>query len=140
MRSRDDITVEFIDWVTGHALQGFFDNLDLLVIPSTWPEPFALVGLEAAARGVPAVAFSVGGIPDWLSDGFNGHLAPGDRPSLIGLSDAVVAALEDQVHHQCLRDAAVEVSSRYTAERHIALLMDLIGKTIGSSAPTGSTS
>lgn len=132
MLSREDITVQFTDWVTGQALRGFFDNLDLLVIPSTWPEPFALVGLEAAARSVPAVAFSVGGIPDWLSDGFNGHLAPGARPSASGLSDAVVAALDDQTHHQRLRRGAAEVSSRYTAELHIARLTDLLGNIVVS--------
>ncbi|MEP6506596.1 MAG: glycosyltransferase family 4 protein [Gemmatimonadales bacterium] len=140
MRSRKDITVQFTDWVTGEALRGFFDNLDLLVIPSTWPEPFALVGLEAAARGVPAVAFSVGGIPDWLSDGFNGHLAPGARPSAIGLSDAVVAALDDQVHHQRLRNAAAEVCSRYTAQLHIARLKDLLGKIVVARDSNGSAS
>lgn len=140
MRSREDITVQFTDWVTGEALRGFFDNLDLLVIPSTWPEPFALVGLEAGARSVPAVAFSVGGIPDWLSDGFNGHLAPGARPSASGLSDAVIAALDDQTHHQRLRSGAAEVATRYTAQLHIARLTNLLGKIVVSRDSNGSAS
>lgn len=38
-----------------------------LVIPNLWPEPFGLVGLEAAQYGVPAVSFAVGGIPYALS-------------------------------------------------------------------------
>jgi glycosyltransferase involved in cell wall biosynthesis len=28
-------------------------DADLLVVPSTWPEPFGLVGLEAARAGCP---------------------------------------------------------------------------------------
>ena len=48
----------------------------LLVVPSVWPEPFGSVGMAAARCGVPAAAFAVGGIPQWLHDGVNGHLAP----------------------------------------------------------------
>ena len=56
-------------------------NMDLLVVPSVWPEPFGLVGPEAAHHGVPSAAFAVGGIPEWLVDGVSGHLAAGDRPT-----------------------------------------------------------
>ena len=53
----------------------------LLAVPSVWPEPFGLTGLEAAACGVPAVAFDVGGIREWLTDDETGcsHAAIGPR-------------------------------------------------------------
>ena len=35
-----------------------------------------MVGVEAARRGVPSVAFAVGGIPEWLIDGATGTLVP----------------------------------------------------------------
>jgi glycosyltransferase involved in cell wall biosynthesis len=46
------------------------------VVPSRWPEPFGMVGIEAMARGRPVVGFSVGGIPDWLEHEVTGLLAP----------------------------------------------------------------
>ena len=46
----------------------------LVAVPSLWPEPFGLVGLDAAALGRPAIAFDVGGIGEWLTDGVNGKL------------------------------------------------------------------
>ncbi|MGH8426749.1 MAG: glycosyltransferase family 4 protein [Gammaproteobacteria bacterium] len=38
------------------------------------PEGFGMVALEAAAHGVPTVAFAAGGIPDAVADGMSGYL------------------------------------------------------------------
>lgn len=43
------------------------------------PEGFGMVALEAAAWGVPTVAFAAGGVPDAVADGESGYLVgPGD--------------------------------------------------------------
>ena len=42
-------------------------------------EGFGMVAIEAAAHGLPTVAFAVGGVPDAVSDGVSGYLvSPGD--------------------------------------------------------------
>ena len=42
-----------------------------------------MVAIEAAAHGLPTVAFATGGIVDAVAEGESGHLvAPGDYPSL----------------------------------------------------------
>lgn len=47
------------------------------------PEGFGMVAIEAAAHGLPTVAFATGGIVDAVTEGESGHLvAPGDYPSL----------------------------------------------------------
>lgn len=56
--------VEFPGWVDD--VYYAFANLDLLLVPSVWPEPNALVILEAFAAGVPVLAFRAGGIPEFL--------------------------------------------------------------------------
>lgn len=47
------------------------------------PEGFGMVAIEAAAHGLPTVAFATGGIVDAVAEGQSGHLvAPNDYPAL----------------------------------------------------------
>ena len=66
----------------------------VLAVPSVWPEPFGLVGLEAAARGVPAVAFDTGGIRQWLHHQISGLLVP-PSGGHAALATAFAARLHD---------------------------------------------
>lgn len=52
----------------------FMKQIDLLIVPSLWNDPFPLVVLEALARGVAVVAARRGGIPEIIEDGENGAL------------------------------------------------------------------
>ena len=61
-RVEPDIHVTFRGWLTSDVLDVLYAESDLLVLPSLWPEPLALVGLEAGRYGLPTVAFDVGGI------------------------------------------------------------------------------
>ena len=71
--------VTFAGWLNGAALEAAFDDASVVVVPSRWPEPFGIVGIEAMAHRRPVVAFRVGGIPDWLDDGTSGFaIAPLD--------------------------------------------------------------
>lgn len=57
------------------------------------PEGFGMVAVEAAAHGLPTVAFATGGIVDAVAEGQSGHLVPpGDYPAL---SDAILRILAD---------------------------------------------
>ena len=79
MGQQSKLRVEMTPWLSEAAADAL-DRADLLLVPSLWPEPFGMVGVEAARRGVPSVAFAVGGIPEWLIDGATGTLVP-PRPT-----------------------------------------------------------
>ncbi len=66
--------VKFLGWISNDNLQNFYSKATLVVVPSIWPEPYAIVGIEAMTYGRPVVAFDVGGIPDWLENGKTGFL------------------------------------------------------------------
>jgi glycosyltransferase involved in cell wall biosynthesis len=120
------LSVEFVGWVGADRLPALFHRSHLLVLPSVWPEPFGLVGQEAAAHGVPAAAYAVGGVPDWLNDGVNGHLAPGDPPTAQGLAGAIVKCLGDAGHYGRLRQGArAAVQASPGASGHVAALTDV---------------
>ena len=56
------------------------------------PEGFGMVAIEAAAHGLPTVAFATGGIVDAVAEGQSGHLVtPGDYPSLAQAALQVLA-------------------------------------------------
>jgi len=116
------LAADFAGWIQGGRMRDLMLESDLLVVPSLWPEPFGLVGIEAGACGLPAVAYNVGGIPEWLVAGRSGELAPGDPPTVNGLADAMVRALEDSQHHDRLSRGAFEVASGFTLQRHLSQL------------------
>ncbi len=130
------VSITFTGWLDDQRLGALFDEADLLVVPSVWPEPFGLVGPEAGLHGVPAAAFAVGGIPDWLSDGVNGFLAPGDPPRAAGLAEAIYRCLADAETHRRLREEAVRSAQRFSLQRHLHELELVLGSArAGTRAP-----
>ena len=58
-------------------------SIDVLVVPSIWPENSPLVIGEAFLAGVPVIASRIGGIPELVADGRNGLLfEPGNAADL----------------------------------------------------------
>jgi glycosyltransferase involved in cell wall biosynthesis len=126
------IAIEFRGVLDGVSLDREMRSSDLLVIPSTWPEPFGLTGPEAGLRGLPAVGFSVGGIPEWLKDGINGRLAPGDPPTADGLARAIVDCVRDPAELARLgrgaRDASL--SDRFAIASHVDELLSIFERVV----------
>lgn len=113
-------------WVDATTRNAVLRSSELLLVPSTWPEPWGLVGLEAACVGLPSVGYAVGGIPEWLIAGETGELAPGDPPTTEGLAQAITRALNDPPHYQRLRRGAWEQVARFTMERHLNALLPVL--------------
>lgn len=125
-RGNPGISVSFPGWLRTEEVADLLEATDVIVVPSVWPEPFGLVGLEAARFGLPAAAFAVGGIPEWLVDDVSGHLADGADCSAQSLATAIVRCLEDVVHYAELSEGAVGGLSRFTPDGHIAHLTSLL--------------
>ena len=104
--SLPDTDVDFLGWVPPARCRALLSASDVLVVPSLWPEPHGLAGLEALRAGVPIAAFAVGGIPEWLKDGETGALAPADPPTADGLASAIV---------RCLTTPAIRTSTQQQA-------------------------
>jgi glycosyltransferase involved in cell wall biosynthesis len=126
LATRLEVEIEFAGWVDAAQREVLMKNADVLAVPSLWPEPFGMVGIEAGALGLPSVAYATGGIPDWLEPGISGELAPGDRPTVAGLADALIRALRDPKHLGRLSVGAWKSARQYTMEAHLAALEPLL--------------
>lgn len=122
----------FLGWVTGDALRRAYEQATVVAVPSLWPEPFGIVGLEAMSYGRPVVAFAVGAIPEWLEDGTTGLLvSPFDGAALAGK----IAWLLDRpsLAREMGMAGRFAVERRYNEVEHVARLEALYG-TLGHPA------
>lgn len=131
-RRNPAVTVRFTGWLPPNGVAGALEQSDLLVVPSVWPEPFGLVGLEGACFGLPSAAFAVGGIPEWLTDGVNGYLADGRSCDPRDLAAAIVLCLSDVDTYRRLSIGAVERRATFTANAHLRRLQELFQMAIES--------
>ena len=125
------VAAEFPGWVEGSDRLALFRRASLLVVPSLWPEPFGLVGLEAGACGVPAIAFDVGGIREWLRHELNGRLV---RPSdgATGLAAAIRGLLDDTGRRWRMGNAAREIAQQMSLDTHIASIEHVLGQAMAT--------
>lgn len=113
------VPVEFLGWVGPERREAEMRAADVLAVPSVWPEPFGLVGIEAGCVGLPAVGYATGGIPDWLVPGMSGESAPGDRPDPLEFASALVRSLSDDAHRHRLAVGAWETAGRFEPDTHV---------------------
>lgn len=75
--------VKSVGWITGKEKIRIIESSDVMLLPS-YIEGLPVSLLEGFAFGLPAIATTVGGIPDMVTDGMNGSLIPpGDVSALI---------------------------------------------------------
>jgi glycosyltransferase involved in cell wall biosynthesis len=129
---REGIPARFHGWLGEAALADALRGVDLLAMPSVWPEPFGLAGIEAAGVGVPCVAFDHGGIPDWNEPGVTGELAQARPPSASALADALVRALADPSRLASLGRNAWERAARFGARAHVIALEAVLAAAAGA--------
>jgi MoaA/NifB/PqqE/SkfB family radical SAM enzyme len=89
-----DTQVVFTGFLSRDEIKDYYAKAFVIVVPSLWPEPFCLVGLEAMSCSKPVVAYDVGGISSWLKDNYNGYLV--NRGDITGLAQRVDALLKNQ--------------------------------------------
>ncbi len=115
--------VRFSGWLEPGALAQEFADCSLVAVPSLWPEPFGIVGIEGFAAGRPAVASATGGVSDWLEDGVSGlTVAAGD---VAALAAALGELLGDPSRASRMGAAGkARLLAGFTLEHHLAALSE----------------
>jgi glycosyltransferase involved in cell wall biosynthesis len=71
-----DPYVTFVGHVENRWIATIYQQIDVLVVPSIWPENSPVTITEAMASGIPVIASDVGGISELVEDGVTGYLIP----------------------------------------------------------------
>jgi glycosyltransferase involved in cell wall biosynthesis len=115
--------IDWLGWLDEEGVAAAIRNARIVVMPSRWPEPFGIVGIEAMAQGRAVVASRSGGIPEWLDDGETGVLVrPGDDEALAG---AIRNLLDDPERAARLGTEGWRRVERFSPESHVAQLQAL---------------
>jgi len=114
------VEVTWLGTLDPDALRAAIDASSAVAVPSLWPEPFGLIGIEAQARGRPAVAYRVGGIPEWI--GGAGIAVPrGDERAL---AEAIRSILHPR-RWPAYAAAARGRAEAYRLEAHVTRLLEV---------------
>lgn len=114
---------------TAFILQGFtndvrtvWDASDVAVIPSTEPEPFGMVALEAMSATKPVIAANHGGLAEIVIDGETGFLVtPG---SAVELAQAIGSLVADAQLRQRFGVAGeLRYRKEFTLDRYVENMM-----------------
>jgi len=117
--------VEGTGWASHFEVLGLHDDppallaeTDVLVVPSTLPDPLPTIVIEGMSAGVPIVGSALGGIPEMIEDGETGILVPPSDPT--ALSDAIRRLLGDPICRDRMGAAArLKFTREFTMERFI---------------------
>jgi glycosyltransferase involved in cell wall biosynthesis len=117
--------IEFVGQQSHQALQGYYDRIDILLMPSR-SEGFGLTAIEGMARGCIVVAANIGGLPEVVIDKEVGLLHhPGDVHDIADKVNGLIDTPSELARMS--RNAAGYVST-FSTERYNLLIKDLYTK------------
>ena len=108
--------VSFLGWVPPEQMPELIRKFDVLLLPSTWPEPFARIVLEGMISGLVVVATPTGGTLEILTDSKNGLLFAPDDPE--DLAEKIVCLAGDSDLRRRLSLAGQQtVTEKFTVKK-----------------------
>ncbi len=108
-----------IEWLgTRHDVPEVLRSLDMVIVPSVYPESFGRTVIEAQAVGVPVVASRLGALADIIEEGQTGLLVEPGNPT--ALAAAVTRLLSDEALRRHLSQTArSRVEQRFSLEQMV---------------------
>lgn len=126
--------VQFMGWMNGNDHWEMYRRASIVAVPSVWPEPFGLVGIEAMSFAKPVVAFGSGGIPEWLRDGETGFLVRTGDYEDMGKKIEWLLANPGRAKEMGAQGRAC-VERDFTVERHVSRLEAIYRRAIEEKVP-----
>ncbi len=117
--------IEVLGAIAPSDVRAVYDRVRVVAVPSRWPEPFGMIGVEAMRRGRVVVGARHGGIPEWLDDGVTGIAF---RPGDVGdLTSALSGALFGSSYDALAGSARERADERFSFARMLDQVEDVLG-------------
>jgi glycosyltransferase involved in cell wall biosynthesis len=130
-RATGDRRIHFAGPIARQDLNGLFQRVDVLVVPSIWYENSPMVIHEARSAGLPVIASGMGGMLELVRDEVDGLLAePGSAESLARQLRRLIGdgSLLDRLREGVRRPTTIEEETK--------ALIDVYKQAIGSRKPS----
>lgn len=113
--------------------ENLYESADILVMPSQWEEPCAMILFESAAARKPIIASRTGGTPEIIQDGVNGLLF--ERDDFEMLKCHALRLIDAPSERLALGRKAFEVVEQDFTMRPVLELERLYTETLGGIVP-----
>jgi glycosyltransferase involved in cell wall biosynthesis len=138
LQSMFPIDVVFKGWVDSSK---YLTEVDYLIVPSIWNEPFGRVVIEAFAKGVPVLGSRIAGIAETIRDHRNGFTFEPNNSEDIARLLRHCAQMPLDLYRALSRDAyedAQQYKSSSIVRKHIEFYQHVIGQAKIRPLPTAS--
>lgn len=110
----------------------FFQQIDVLAIPSVWEDPFPRVFHEALAFGVPSLVTPLGGLPEAIDHGGTGIIAAAATPA--ALRDSMLALIGGAWDFEAMRMRCRIAAGDYEPTRIVSQYEAVLAAAVGSGS------
>lgn len=100
---------------------------DVFVLPSE-NETFGQVFIEAMACGLPVIGTKVGGIPEIISDSYNGFLIPPDDSSILAQRIEKIVS-DSSIQNRFVRNGLKTVDEKFNNDKQTSAFIEMLRKT-----------
>jgi glycosyltransferase involved in cell wall biosynthesis len=128
--------IQFAGKVPQESIPRLMHQADVFAL-SSLSESFGIVNLEAMAAGLPIVATKVGGIPDVVEEGVNGHLVNAKNPD--ELADRLLVLLQNDEMREEMSTNNREKAELYTWDKVTTKVEKEYQKAIARNIEAGSS-
>lgn len=120
--------ISFINFIKREQMERQYVRSSIVIVPSIWPEPLGMVGIEAMSVGRPIIASNIGGIPEWLLNNKTGFLIEPQNSEQI--ADKVITLFSNQKLAHKISKCARRKAEEYSINRHVNELENVYMKLI----------
>jgi glycosyltransferase involved in cell wall biosynthesis len=121
-------SVRFWGHVDNRSIERVYQETDVLVLPSVWPENQPVSITEAMASRIPVIASRIGGIPELVEDGNTGYLF--EAGNTRDLAQKMSTFIEDPSQVNAFGENAFRKIARNTLESQVRRIAEVYDEEI----------